>query len=175
LGKKITIENIKKAVELLAKYDLRVGYSAITGLPFETPEELGKTIDLLLWIHKTHRNKTITVGPYLPYPGTALYDMALAEGFRPPGTTKGWGVMDRWSPTLRLPWATSDELYWIREYFKFLNYRLPLLDTLAEFRLKRRFLRWPYDAMLVDFSLRQAVNGSYMGKCLRFIHSRWKA
>ncbi|MBI5115653.1 B12-binding domain-containing radical SAM protein [Candidatus Poribacteria bacterium] len=174
LGKKITCEDIKKAVKLLAKYDLRVGYSAITGLPTEKPEELKKTIEMLLWIHKVHRNKTITVGPYLPYPGTALYEIALAEGFEPPGTTKGWGIMDRWSPMLRLPWAKSDDLYWIREYLKFLNYRLPLLDMVAEFRLKRQFLQLPYDARLVDFLLRRTLNGSYMGKCLRSIHSRLK-
>lgn len=174
LNKKITTADIKRTVELLARYDLRVGYSAIIGLPTETPAEAQKTIELLLWIHSVHRNKTITVGPYLPYPGTALYDLAVSEGFVPPATTEEWGMMDRWSSSLRLPWAKTDKVNRIREYFKFFNYRLPPFDWLAELRLKRRLLAMPYDAKLVDFLHRQTINGSPFGRCLRFVHGRMK-
>lgn len=57
LNKGITVEQIKRGVEILAKYNLKVGYSAIIGIPTETEEEMNATIDLILWIHSIHKNK----------------------------------------------------------------------------------------------------------------------
>ena len=159
----------------MAKYNLRVGYSAIIGIPRETEAEQRQTVELLLWIHSTHKNKTITVGPYLPYPGTRLYDIAIQDGFVPPKNAKGWGMVDRWSKDLRLPWVKDDSIYRTREYMKFFNYNIPFLDTIAEFRLRHNWLRWSLDIRAVDFLLEEAVNNkNFLSKHVRNFHKLFK-
>lgn len=149
LNKGITVEDIKRVVRLLAKYNLRVGYSAIIGVPRESEAEKKETIGLLLWIHSVHKNKTITVGPYLPYPSSKLYEIAIEDGFVPPKDTKGWGMADRWSKEVRLPWVNDDGIYRIREYFKFFNYNVPFLDAIGELRLRHNWLEFPWDINLI--------------------------
>lgn len=175
LNKHITVEDIKDIVRLLAKYNLRVGYSAIIGIPGETEAEKRQTLELILWIHSAHKNKTITVGPYLPYPGSRLYDIAVQDGFVPPKDTKGWGVADRWSKDLRLPWVKDDSIYRTREYMKFFNYNIRFLDALAEFRLKHNWLKWSLDIHAVNFLLEQVVSDkNFLGKHLRNLHQLFK-
>jgi radical SAM superfamily enzyme YgiQ (UPF0313 family) len=175
LNKGITVEDIKRVVKLLAKYNLRVGYSAIIGLPRESEAEKKETIELLLWIHSVHKNKTITVGPYLPYPGSKLYEIAIEDGFIPPKDTKGWGMADRWSKELRLPWVNDDGIYRIREYFKFFNYNVPFLDAIGELRLRHNWLKFPWDINLIDFLLQQAIDKkSVFNKPIRNFHQLFK-
>lgn len=175
LNKGVTADDIKRVVKLLAKYNLRVGYSAILGMPGETEAEKRQTVELLLWIHAIHKNKTITVGPYLPYPGSKLYDTALRDGFIPPSTTKGWGIADRWSQALRLPWVGDDRIYRIREYMKFFNYNVSFLDAIAEFRLRYNWLKFPWDINLIDFLLQQAIDKkSVLNKPIRNFHQLFK-
>jgi radical SAM superfamily enzyme YgiQ (UPF0313 family) len=175
LNKGVTADDIKRVVKLLAKYNLRVGYSAIIGMPGETEAERRQTVELLLWIHAMHKNKTITVGPYLPYPGSKLYDTAIQEGFIPPNTTKGWGIADRWSRNLRLPWVGDDSIYRIREYMKFFNYNISFLDAIAEFRLKHNWLRYSWDIHILDFLLEQAIDkNSVFNKPIRNFHQLLK-
>lgn len=175
LNKGFTADHIKKKVEILAKYNLKVGYSAIIGLPTETEEEMNSTIDLILWIHSIHKNKSVTIGPYLPYPGSALYEWAIQQGFIPPSITEDWGHIDRWSKDLYkfLPWVQDDYIYRVREYMKFFNYSIPFLNKLAELRLKHRFLKFPLDIYLVHFLYEQAIQEkNWFGKSLRILHRR---
>ena len=173
LNKGITVEQIKKGVEILAKYNLKVGYSAIIGIPTETEEEMNATIDLILWIHSIHKNKSVTIGPYLPYPGSALYHWTLQQGFVPPERTEDWGSIDRWRKDLYriLPWVKDSYIYYLREYMKFFDYSIPLLSKIAEFRLRYRFLKFPVDVPLVEFLHKQAIQEkNWFGRSLRKAH-----
>lgn len=100
--------------------------------PTETPEELQATIDLLLDIYRKHKNCGFTAGPYLPYPGTSLYDLALKLGFQEPKMTEGWGAVDRFRDTFESPFCDIKTVFKIREYFKFLFYRIPILSKWFE-------------------------------------------
>ena len=171
INKGITVDKIKEGARILAKNDIRVIYSAIVGMPTETQEELNATIDLLLWIHSIHKRIVVTVGPYLPYPGSALYNWTIEHGFTPPKRTEDWGNIDRWSKDLRLPWVKDDYYYYIREYMKFFNYNVPLLNKLAEVRLRNRFIKLPFDAAAVRFLYEHGMDEkSWMGKVIRKIH-----
>lgn len=171
INKGITVEKIKEGTKILAKHDIRVIYSAIIGLPTETQDELNATIDLLLWIHNNHKRIVVTVGPYLPYPGSALYDWTIENGFIPPQTTEDWGNIDRWSKDLRLPWVKDDYYYYIREYMKFFNYNVPVLNKIAELRLKNRFVKLPFDAFMVRHLYELGMDEkSLIGKAIRRLH-----
>ena len=171
MNKGFDVDTIKQGVEILAKYDIKVSYSAIIGLPTETREEINATIDLLLWIHERHKNMSVTVGPYLPYPGTPLYQFAMEHGFVSPSTTKEWGLMDRWDKSTRLPWCIDEYIYWIREYLKFFDYQVPLLSKITEMRLKRRFVSFPADVAVVNWIYHHAIEGkTLLARTVRGVH-----
>ena len=171
INKGITVEQIKKGARILAENNIRVVYSAIAGIPTETAEELKATIDLLLWIQGIHKELVVTVGPYLPYPGSALYNWTLENGFVPPQKTEDWGNIDRWSKSLRLPWVKDETFFYIREYLKFFNYNVPLLNKIATWRLKSSQFAWPVDAALIRFLYEKGMNqDSLLGKMIRKVH-----
>jgi len=76
INKKINIEEIRKAVELIKKYHINVTGSFILGLPTETKEDIEKTIDLALSLPLDG----ITFFTFTPYPNTSLRDLAFRHG-----------------------------------------------------------------------------------------------
>ncbi len=86
-------------------------YTFMSGFPTETKEDLKMTIELLfkLW----DDNKNIIPGnikPFIPYPGTPLYRLALEHGFKPPNTIEGWAetTWDNYVD-VDIPWFTKKE------------------------------------------------------------------
>ena len=172
INKGYTIETIKEGVEILARYNIRATYSAIFGLPTETPEELQATIALLLDIYRIHKNCGFTVGAYLPYPGTSLYKLALKLGCQAPETTEGWGTVDRFRDTFESPFCDIKTVFKVREYFKFLVYHIPILSRWFEFRLRNNFYKFPFDIPLTEFLASKAIRGEgLIGGTLRKAYS----
>ena len=111
LNKRITVERVLSAVKALAKYDVPASYSAIVGLPTETKEEFFSTIDLLYRIYKIHPRAAFTLGAYMPYPGSVMYDFAIEEGFSPPARTEDWGKIDRFRKDFSSPWVNGQYVW----------------------------------------------------------------
>ncbi|MFQ5456614.1 MAG: B12-binding domain-containing radical SAM protein [Nitrospirota bacterium] len=172
INKGYTVETIRKGADLLSRHNIRTTYSAIFGLPTETPEEFQDTIELLLDIYQTHKNCGFTVGAYLPYPGTSLYDLALKLGFQSPETTEGWGAVDRFRDTFASPFCDIKRVFKIREYFKFLVYHIPVLSRWFEFRLRSNFYRFSFDIPITEFLASKAIRGEgLIGGALRKAHT----
>ena len=151
IRKGFDVERLMKGVELFAKYHIPVHYSFILGFPTETREETEKTIDFMLWIRKAHKESAFTVGHYMPYPGSELYELAIKEGFKPPKTTEGWHKVDRWASELNLPWIDTRYCYYVRWYFFFIYTRVPFIQKICEWRLKTRNFFLPIDLKLMMF------------------------
>lgn len=69
MGKGLTVENIKKSIELTKKKGLRIHLTVMLGYPGETRETVRKTIDFV-------RNTGVDYAQFsiaIPYPGTAFY------------------------------------------------------------------------------------------------------
>lgn len=60
INKRFHVKDIKESIRIIAKYNLPATYSTICGIPTETVEEAEKTIALMLWIEKTHRDAAFT-------------------------------------------------------------------------------------------------------------------
>ncbi|MCD6288765.1 MAG: radical SAM protein [Candidatus Hydrogenedentes bacterium] len=73
IEKRITLEQVEKAVRLAKTAGLKVGCSFILGHPFETRETLQDTIDFLVKLNPD----IASVGIMIPLPGTKVYDMAI--------------------------------------------------------------------------------------------------
>ena len=72
IGKKITVEQVRNAVDIIKHSGIRLGTYFILGHPGETKETVRKTVRLAA----TLNTDTIAVGVMVPYPGTAIYSMA---------------------------------------------------------------------------------------------------
>lgn len=109
------VDAIKEAARNVQGSGLSLMYSFIAYMPRETPEMLADTFNLIDWIVDTDRDARVSIYHYAPYPGSPMYEDAVAgvEGFpkfTPPTTMEGWG-------DLRL---MVSPIYWIAG----LNFRL---------------------------------------------------
>jgi len=169
INKGITAEKIIEAVKLLAKYQVPASYSVIVGLPTETKEEFNATLDLLYEIYKIHPNAFFTLGAFLPYPGSLMYDFTIKKGFRPPTRTEDWGKIDRFRKDFSSPWIDGGQVWVIRECFKLLKFKLGPVNKIFEFRIKHRFFAWPVDIYLVEFFAGIAIEEkNWFGRLLRW-------
>jgi len=102
------IQAIKDAAKNVRGSGISIIYSFIAHLPFETPEMLSDTLDLIDWIADTDPDARISIYKYAPYPGSPIYEDAIAgmggfPKFIPPETMQGWGALK----------LMQSPLYWI--------------------------------------------------------------
>jgi len=89
MTKDIKVEDIFTALDTLEEFGVDSYLTFIVNLPTETPEEKELTIEMANKIEREYR-ATCSVKPYRCYPGTALFKLAVREGFQPPRTTEEW-------------------------------------------------------------------------------------
>ena len=132
------------------------------GIPTETEKDLRETVNLALQLKK--ENQKARVGffsIYTPYPGTAMYDMAIAEGFVPPHSLEEWAGFT--GEVSNIPWSDDKR----RGILKMLRFTSPFIDDefettpkhylrllsalyrpLARFRFKRLLDQVPLEIQL---------------------------
>jgi hypothetical protein len=109
------VEAIKRAVTNTRGSGISVMYSFIAFMPGETVDHVKETMDLIDWIVETDPLARVSIFNYTPYPGTPMYEDAVAgrygyPKFIPPTTMKGWSQLS----------AMQSPLYWITG----LNFRM---------------------------------------------------
>jgi len=111
MDKKLTVEETIQFAEKSVKYNIRIIFSMMIGLPWGPDidqtrklvrEEFDGTLVLakkIIEISDRHR-PSFTI--YTPYPGTPLWDKALKLGVKPPASLEGWS---NWISRIRnTPW-----------------------------------------------------------------------
>ena len=83
-------------------------YSLIIGLPNETEEQMNRTLDFADEIRRRHPGAEVPIQPYVPLPGTSLYEEALKAGFRPPSHLEGWKNFT--NDEVKTPWIKNPKL-----------------------------------------------------------------
>ena len=76
IGKKITNDDIKRAVDLCHKYGIQAYFFLMVGFPTETMEDIQATIN----IGKETGADIVGIHMTIPYPGTAIYEDAIKTG-----------------------------------------------------------------------------------------------
>ncbi len=69
INKKITQEDLQKAVDILKKYEIQINYYVLLGCPGETKETIKETVDFIAKNNLSFKNFNRIV----PYPGTQLF------------------------------------------------------------------------------------------------------
>lgn len=92
INKKITISQIYNAVNIIKKANIELGTYFILGHPGETEKTAKETCDLAIKLN----TNTIAIGLMVPYPGTAIYDMALNNEQGYTLLSKKWDDYDKY-------------------------------------------------------------------------------
>lgn len=90
ITKDITLKDVEVALAVAEKNHIRLYLTFIIGLPTETPEETESTVSLKERIQEDYKNVRCSVKRFRAYPGTALYDLAVKNGFSPPTNSEEW-------------------------------------------------------------------------------------
>ncbi|MEW5819368.1 MAG: radical SAM protein [Cyanobacteriota bacterium] len=80
MNKKITVEQIKKGLERLKDVSILPTVSIMVGQHTETPEDVQKSIELMLETVRYNKNIQYAFTITTPFPGTQLYQLALDQG-----------------------------------------------------------------------------------------------
>lgn len=107
MRKRVTVAQIKKAVELAKKAGLEVTGHFMLGFPGETKESILKTIDLACDLPFDFAQFYCVV----PFPGSDLYDLALKKDWL---ATCDWSFFEQNFSVLNLPGLSAQEIMELR-------------------------------------------------------------
>ncbi len=107
VDKGITVERVIEQNRRLAGHPgLRPYYNFMAGFPGETVDELRATVRLASRLLADNPQARVSPLHVLtPYPGSALYQLAIDQGFVPPRDAAGWAAFDFHSS--RPPWVSD--------------------------------------------------------------------
>ncbi len=109
MGKRQTTASILEKVSMIARYDLPCWGSGMMLLPTETEEETRNTVNFSVTLREILKGSTIGLFRFMPLPGTALTELAKANGFIMPPDQKGWKIIDpleNFYSASWIPWMT---------------------------------------------------------------------
>ena len=106
-------------------------------------EDFEDTIKLMYRVYKIHPQAGFTLGAYLPYPGSKIYDFSLTQGFMPPEKTEDWGKIDRFRKDFKSPWVDVKKVWVIRECFKILSWDFVPFKKWFGLRIRHNFYSFP--------------------------------
>jgi anaerobic magnesium-protoporphyrin IX monomethyl ester cyclase len=173
IDKRFSVGRLLEGVRAIAKNDLHATYSFIVGLPTETKDDFESTINLMYKVYKMHPKAGFTLGAYLPYPGSKLFEFSLKQGFELPGKTEDWGKIDRFRKDFKSPWVNVKKVWVIRECFKILSWDFKPLKKWFEWRIKNNFYSFPLDIYFVEFLAGIAIEKKgFLGKLLRKLYNK---
>jgi len=175
MNKGVTVKDTIRSAKILKTIpDFHPKHSFILGIPTETWEETQMTIDLIVELHEIDDRSLFTVGPFLPYLKTPLYDLAVKNGFKPP--MDNWEKMDRWTGELELSWldwADRRTFLLIRNYSKYLHltadYNIPLISRIAHYRLSKKNFFFPIEHEIMEWIFRNVIEktGGFFGRLIK--------
>ncbi len=143
IKKDTTTEVIRKANQRLNKYPIVLKYTFMGGFPTETEEEFLDTLRFRRILQEENEFATCPIFFYTPFPGTEMFSLAIAEGFRP--------------PTLLRDWAAFNYNTWYHKYPCWLSKRkIRLVENavfLSYFSNKRMLYKFPNPLMRTLFKI----------------------
>jgi radical SAM superfamily enzyme YgiQ (UPF0313 family) len=90
LHKPIDEGELLDANQRFKRFSIMPLYFFMIGFPTETREELKATVNLFTKLLTENPRAWKSVNTYVPFPGTELYDLAVAEGLKPPVRLEEW-------------------------------------------------------------------------------------
>ena len=154
LKKDIKMEHIDLCAKRCKKYNISVIFPFIIGFPSESEESFMKSIEKAFQLGQLSPNFQTPIFYFKPYPGTAITDQVVSDGYELPKTLLEWSDFDYIGSSG--PWV-SDEKYEMVENFKFYSKLawnkakwLYPLKKIARYRIKNHFYKLPIDRKIIQ-------------------------
>jgi anaerobic magnesium-protoporphyrin IX monomethyl ester cyclase len=90
LHKPVDEDELRDINRRFMRFSIMPMYFFMIGYPTETREELKATAKLFTRLVTENPRAWKSVNTYAPFPGTELYDLAVAEGLKPPARLEEW-------------------------------------------------------------------------------------
>ena len=164
LKKGITVEQIENAARMLNKHRIVSEFSFMIGLPYETSDDMLKTISFVKKLRK--------IGPYVgtqspqlyrPIPGGELFNECVKLGFIAPKNIREWTSEKLQASGYlnldKLPWIKRDDktiviIRYVTTILSTIKFRWWLIDKTSSFFIKRLVLNF----ISILFWLRERMN-----------------
>ena len=111
-----------EAARAIDEAGIRGAYTFILGFPGETDVEKRHTMEFAMELASLPTSPEVRFHGFAPYPGTPMYEDAIAGGFIQPETLEEWSRFDYYS--MRTPWLTTEDEEVIRAWSKVTGRRL---------------------------------------------------
>jgi anaerobic magnesium-protoporphyrin IX monomethyl ester cyclase len=164
IKKDITLDQVRKTAQWCVKYGIVTNFMFMLGFPGETWSDVYQTLELMDELEAM--GETVHVRgpfPYVPFPGTPLFDLAIEHGFKPPTSLTEWSTYFFMGRRPSLPAYAEKRIAGIHHYRELatrkdldrLTFPLPaqLLARAAKFRYEHKFFRFPIDYVLPSFGV----------------------
>ncbi|KUG23668.1 hypothetical protein ASZ90_006474 [hydrocarbon metagenome] len=169
--KGITIDDIINVNRQWAKYDIVVQHNFMAGFPAETIDDIKATISLIYKLKNENPHAmTSPICPYTPYPGTALYQEALNNGFMKRKALEDWIESD-YGDSIWISSARDNllkKIFFVTLFLEserekdmlsspFLKLGFAIYRKIAHFRLKKFFF-----AFMAEMTVKNIISFFYL-------------
>lgn len=165
--KDITVPTIIDVNKKLSTFPFTIKYTFIVGAPTETESELLSTVRLALKLSKDNKHAYPLFPIFTPYPGTAMFNLAVENGLKPPTSIEEWAEFNHEDWFLKYPsWLSENRIKLIANLnfisffanknirYKIVNKPIKLLFDLyhpiAKFRFKHGFYHFFIEKFIAD-------------------------
>lgn len=138
IKKDIKLEQVFASAEKCLRHGVAVNFPFIVGFPGEPEESVRASLAVAKRLRAMSPNFETPIFYFKPYPGTALTDEAVADGYALPSTLDDWSRFDIYGSAG--PWVSPD-VYRLVERFKFFQ-RIAWAPGSPLSRPIRRLARW---------------------------------
>jgi anaerobic magnesium-protoporphyrin IX monomethyl ester cyclase len=155
MKKDIKLEQVYTCAERCRAHNIAVVFPFIVGFPGETEKNFRASLRMAAELKSMKHDFTTPIFYFKPYPGSAITQEVVRQGYELPATIEEWSEFDYIGSSG--PWL-SDDRYELVERFKFYNqlaYRKngPLLwplQTVARWRMRKWKFGFPLEKALAD-------------------------
>jgi len=156
IAKDITLEQVFYTAELCRKYGVAVIFPFIVGFPGEPEDSVQASLDVAKRLRAMSPDFQTPIFYFKPYPGSAITQQAVAQGYALPCSLDEWAAFDFIGSAG--PWVSPDT-YRRVERFKFYqqvawnrgrSWQWPL-RRLARWRLARDLYAWPIEKVVGEW------------------------
>ncbi len=156
LKKDIKLTQVWEAAARCKKYNIGVIFPFIVGFPGETDDSIRASLSVAQGLHALHPAFQTPIFYFKPYPGSAITQEVVKQGYTLPTSLEEWSKFD-YVGGVSGPWV-KEEMYELVESFKFYNqmayrnhkwFTLPLKWT-AKARMKNWKFVFPIEKILID-------------------------
>jgi len=112
--KEVTVAQVHDVASEIAAHGIMGSYTFIVGFPGESTEEQEETYRLIDRLRKLNPQPETRVHLFAPYPGTPLFEKAIAYGFHPPTSLEEWSCYDYYNS--QTPWTNDETVRRAKDY-----------------------------------------------------------